>query len=178
MNRSSYHGKLGPSDESTAEISLSSINTEFDFLTDRLHGSLDMDKHSRKGLSRHSGLREQRLEAISATGDEEDEEGFQDSFAVDDGSSHEITAQAMRAATESFLIGDNYVSDVEEETEDFSSSSSPVPEAIEAAPDATTTSVATASTQVLEGEEQESPPTKTKPLSPDASSPDLINSKK
>lgn len=127
MNRSSYHGKLGPSDESTADISSSSINTTDVELViiDRLHGSLDMDKHSRKSLSRHSGLREQRLEAIAAAAVDEDDDCFQDSFAVDDGNNTTcLTSQAILSATESVMLGDNYVSDVEEGIEEESSSSS------------------------------------------------------
>mmetsp|Transcript_20243 Transcript_20243/g.43780 ORF Transcript_20243/g.43780 Transcript_20243/m.43780 type:complete len:167 (+) Transcript_20243:42-542(+) len=115
MNRSSYHGKLGPSDESTADVSLSSFGTDSDFFQDRLHGSLDMDKHSRRGLSRHSsGMREQRLEAIVAEDGDDEEALLQDSFAVDDDNNFNVT---------SFLWNENYVSDVEEVTEEEDSSS-------------------------------------------------------
>lgn len=133
MNRSSFHGKLGPSDESTAEISLSSINTDTDHWFDRMNGSLDMDSHTRTGasLSRHSASHhrrdQRRLQAIAAGNEdeadrEEDDENFlQDSFAVDDGNS--LIAQGVMGASATFLMGDNYVSDVEEETEEEDTSS-------------------------------------------------------
>mmetsp|Transcript_8294 Transcript_8294/g.10868 ORF Transcript_8294/g.10868 Transcript_8294/m.10868 type:complete len:166 (+) Transcript_8294:134-631(+) len=90
MKPSSFHGKLGPSDESTAEISLSSLSTDTaDLLSyyDRFNTSLDMDTHNRTGaaissLSRHSLTansshhrrdQQRRLEAIDDSSDNNDE---------------------------------------------------------------------------------------------------------
>ena len=125
MNRSS-HGKFNPSstsgDESTAEISLSSFNTDTvsDQLgPDRFHTSLDMDTHNpATNTTGHATAARRHLEAIVAGDDKEEEDDdadlLQESFAIDDtGPSGLQTASAAN-----FLSLDNYVSEVEENEEE------------------------------------------------------------
>ena len=136
MNRSSYHGKLAPSasgDESTAEISLSSINTDVhaESLFDRLQTSLDMDTHNPMNMpstTSHSTRARRHLEAIIAEdgeGDheeehdeeEDDDDLLQESFAIDDTATSSYFGSLAQASA-SMLTLDKYVSDVDEEEED------------------------------------------------------------